>query len=264
MYFDKGETMSFGDAFDGYCVIHAPLIVPERRTWFEREFDRVGVTNYTVIEAKKVDGSDPRIKNYRVDYGADLLSLIDAQKSCIDLARKRGWKSVAILEDDVIFKDNFEPLWEEVEADVTRSDWGMLNPYRQRGKAIHESPHEKTKLIPIVFNRATHCVIIRSHAYPRFLSSLKHCEEKGFPADFIYEYFVEHCNGKLVATNKNLVGQKNSFKSTLKNTSFWSNPFGLDIHYACFNSTRSLLDRILVSLIPYVKKLIRSIKRVFK
>lgn len=256
--------MSFSDTFDGYCVIHAPHVTPERREWFERELKRVGVHNYTVIEAKHVDTSDPRATKYRADNAVALLSLIDAQKSCIDLAGNRGWESVAIFEDDVIFRDSFEILWKEVEVEVKRSDWEMLNLFSARSELLYESPRKKTKLIPIGFNRLTHCVIVRANAYLKYLESLRYCEEMGFPADFIYEYFTGHCNGKLMATSKNLAGQKNSFKSSLQNVSSWNNPFGAGTHYGCFKSTGSLSGYCLIALIHSIKKKFRGLKQTFQ
>ena len=41
--------------FDGYCVIHAEHSAADRREWFEHELKRVGVNDYTIVAAPKID-----------------------------------------------------------------------------------------------------------------------------------------------------------------------------------------------------------------
>ena len=57
--------MAFGNLFDGYCMVHAEHATSERRPWFEKELHRVGIDNYTVINAPQYTDDDPRVLRFK-------------------------------------------------------------------------------------------------------------------------------------------------------------------------------------------------------
>ena len=172
--------MSFGDSFDGYCVIYAPFADSHRRKHFEAELNRLGVRELTRIEAKRVDPDDPRLAPYINSHNpAGLLSLTDAIKATLHHALEKGWESVVIMESDVLFRKNFNRLWEEVEPEIKSSAWDLLTLYRRPGIFIIEPALEKTRLLPMTDNAACHCVIIRRSCYAPVEAALDYCAQKG-------------------------------------------------------------------------------------
>jgi hypothetical protein len=220
------DEMSFESSFDGFIVIHAPLICPERRAYFERELDRVGIEEYSVIEAKATNPDDPRLIHYAGGsnsesrlYSGRMLSLIDNFLAAIDTAQQAGWRSVVIFEDDIAFRSNFERLWSGVEREVNDNDrWGVLTLHRitTEGRFLVSEPvWRQTSLVPVFHNLLAQCVIVRRAFYQAFRSSLLECVDRGYPDDFFYGIFATLNKGRLYATNRNLTGQAKNLASTL-------------------------------------------------
>jgi hypothetical protein len=206
----------FAASFGGFAVLHAAFLHPERRQHFERELNRVGVEQFTVIETRRVEDSDPRLRHY-AGRANGLLSLIDGFLAAIDLAESKDWRSVVILEDDIVFRPAFTRQWSAVEPQVESEDWGVLTLHRtpRSGSLLACDPLFGTRLIPIRHNQLAHCVIVRKAFYQRFRESLLTCIERGYPADFFYGVFSDLYPRHLFATNRNLTGQA-PFKSSLQ------------------------------------------------
>jgi hypothetical protein len=233
--------MSFGNIFDGYCVIHAPFVCAERRPWFERELARVGVKDYTVVEAQPISDADPRLSGYTA--GRAVLSALDAVDAVIALAEEKAWQHVVFMEDDVIFRRRFAKLWDEVEAEVQRSDWDVLCLYRipSRGAVIRE-PRGRTTVVPLLDAILMHCVVYRESSYRRVRESLQHCVGRGWPPDFFYGYFTREYGGKVKATSRNLAGQMN-FRSSIQER--WTRG---PTFYSKFRTSRSWPEYVLLHL----------------
>ena len=136
--------MSFGQLFDGYCLIHASRLVPERRKWFGKELQRVGVNNYSIVNAVEIEDGDKRLENFCQQPKSGVqLSLALSLKMCIDIARRNQWKSLVILEDDIVFRQEMSQWWLEVEHEVCDAGWDLLFLYRWLNYSIesNESVH---------------------------------------------------------------------------------------------------------------------------
>jgi hypothetical protein len=208
--------MAFANCFDGFVVIHAAFIHPQRRPHFECELKRVGIHEFSVIKTRSVTDADVRLSNY--SFGANgLLSLIDGFLSSIKLAESSRWKSIVIMEDDIVFRHDFSRHWSSIEAELSRFDWGVLTLHRASpdGKLLVREPIFGTRLIPLQNNIRTHCVIVRSAFYRAFAESLQACIERGWPSDFFYGIFSYWNPHNLFATNRNLTGQCGSMVSSL-------------------------------------------------
>lgn len=209
--------MSFQSSFDGIVVLHAAFLYPERRQHFEAELHRIGVTRHHVLHTKPVTEEDERLRRY-TGRACGLLSLTDGFLSAIDMAASNGWTSVAILEDDILFRRSFVRLWEDVEPQIHTTQWGVLTLHRMPtdGSFLIEEPtFSKTGLVPVVHNTLNHCVIVRSGYYEAFRASLYHCIDRGYPCDFFYGIF-SHLNPlRLYSTNRQLTGQAGNLESGL-------------------------------------------------
>jgi len=229
--------MSFGNSFGGFCVIHAPFACPERRPLFENELKRVGINKFNVIEAKPVPDTDFRLSKYRPKSNG-VLSLIDAVKSAIEFAKKQQWDSLVIFEDDIIFRNNFLKLWQDVEEDVNKRNFSIMALHRRsaNNKLITvEKYFQKNKLVPLIHNMGTQCVIVNEESYDRLIEALDICIEKGWPYDFFYGV-TDSLGCRLIATSKNLAGQKGGLKSTLQGSNVRNN------FYSSFFSCRTLIE----------------------
>lgn len=208
--------MSFGIVFDGYCVIHAPFATAARRVSFEVEFQRVGVQNFVIIEAEKIDDKDKRLKNFASNESTQraILSLHDAHRKCIEYAQKKCWQSVAIFEDDIVFRDSFDQLWEEVEEEVLKCEWEVLFLYRWQSKHLKE-PSKKVTLLPIDFTFCAHAYVVRSSAFDLFKESIDLAAANGKAVDdgITFQSLKSH-SCRVVATSRNLAGQ-GMFKSSV-------------------------------------------------
>jgi hypothetical protein len=198
-------------------MIHAAFLLPERRGHFEPELKRVGIERFEVVETKPVGDCDERLKKYKMP-AKSLLSLTDGFLAAIDLAESAGWESVVMMEDDIVFRKQFDRYWSEVEADVRNSDWGVLILHRTRrdGRFLIAEPFfDRTRLVPLVHNTGTQCVIVRKAYYGAFRESIFECIDRGYPCDFFYGIF-DHLNpSRLFATNRNLTGQAAGVPSVL-------------------------------------------------
>jgi hypothetical protein len=210
--------MSFSDSFDRYFVIHSAQLNPERSGNFCAELARVGIGTYEIVCPLLIQKNDPRLAAYG-GGGPKLVSLIDCFERAIEIAENRSLKSVVIFEDDIIFRRNFEQLWNQVEAKVHSTDWDVLVLHRSStdaGSPVIESPRRMTDLVKIRHNTLTHCVILRERAYTKFRRALQYCIKMGYPADFFFGAFTHEDDGTIYATTKNLSGQGGGLVSGLQ------------------------------------------------
>ncbi len=214
--------MAFGDLFDGYCLIHAEHATKERRPWFEKELHRVGIDHYTVINAPQITDDDPRVLRFaklenerkkQTRSVAARISLADARIACLKFARSNKWRNVVIMEDDIIFRQEFTEWWAESESNVVEMNWDILFLYRS-GIVEHKG---KTHLIRIPGTIRTHCYIVRESHYEIYERAIRNSIWKGRSVDTktTYKFLKEHCKCKIFATSRNLAGQSAAFKSSI-------------------------------------------------
>lgn len=245
--------MSFNNFFGGFCVIHAPFVCAERKPYFENELQRIGIDKFHIIEARPVLDSDFRLLKYRPKSNG-VLSLIDAAKSCIEFAKKEKWDSLVIFEDDIIFRKNFSKLWEQIENEAKESKFSIMSLHRRGADnrlITVEKFFQRNKILPLIHNMGTQCVIVKRESYDKLLEALDICIEKGWPYDFFYG--VSGSLGcKLVATSKNLAGQRGGIKSTLQGSSVRNN------FYSSFFSCRTFIEYIPLWIYYSIKNKLRK------
>ena len=216
-------NMAFGNLFDGYCVIHAEHATSERRPWFEQELKRVGVDRYTVVKAPIIDDDDPRVIRFAKKESerkkssrsvSARVSLADAQIACLNLARSNKWRNVVIMEDDIIFRQQFAKWWAEAEPGVAKFNWDILFLYHH---CISSEPQGETHLYRIRGTLRTHCYVVREQHYKIYERAIRHSTWKGKTVDTstTYNFLRINSNCRIVATSRNLAGQCAKFKSSI-------------------------------------------------
>ncbi|MCZ8195824.1 MAG: hypothetical protein ACK5XZ_15310 [Hyphomonadaceae bacterium] len=219
--------MSFSSSFDGFVVVHAAFLVPERRDYFEKEFARVGLQDYHVIETQPVTADDPRL-DYYSGKANGILSLIDGFLAAIDLAESSNWNSLVIFEDDIIFSTKFVEYWQNFEPELSRTNWGVITLHRTPPSNVYvqSAPAGKvTKLVVTDQNTACQCVIVKREYFQEFRRSILEGIERGFPVDFFYGIFSHHNPSRYLASDRNLTGQRGGFKSSLQGNNIKRNKF---------------------------------------
>ncbi|MFA6599598.1 MAG: glycosyltransferase family 25 protein [Candidatus Omnitrophota bacterium] len=210
--------MSFGHVFDGYCVIHSPHVTGNRRRHFEAELSRVDVRNYAVMEAPTIDDQDSRLLQYHRKkklHAKRMLSLSEAHIKCVELAEINGFENVVIMEDDIVFRNEFYAWWQEVEGEITQIDWDVLFLYRWGTKLLTE-PTGRVTLIPITHNICMHCFVVRENIYLVYKAAIHNTIQKGHAVDSVTTLdFLRQNNVRFFATTRNLAGQAGGFSSSV-------------------------------------------------
>jgi len=86
-----------------------------------------------------------------------------------------------------------------------------------------EESRTKTTLVPIQATRCAHCFVIREGFYSIFQDALDYCVQNGSGTDiFTFPYLNRH-NCRIVATSKNLAGQRGNFRSSTGDKNFRQN-----------------------------------------
>ena len=196
--------------FDGALVIHAPRVVPERRASFERELRSIGIDRFEIVEAVETDEQLRQKYDYRRPAFQDsvrALSLLLTLHRAIDRAQSRGWDSVLLLQDDVIFRKGFAEHWRDVEQQVRKREWDLLYFYRWYFRPIRE-PRGKARLVPIDHTLCSHCFGMRSEVFDAYKDVLKSTIAAGEIEDSAVTFELLREKGfRILATSRNLAGQ---------------------------------------------------------
>lgn len=236
--------MSFGRFCDGYLVLHAPHLSPERLPLVKNELERVGVDKYSIRQPEVVTEEELARSKYQ---RAATLSVLKSLVSCIEFARQSEWRRFIFMEDDVQFRTNFSRLWPSVEASLEGKDWGLLTLFRwptvPGEYIVKERFFAPAEAVAIRHNICGHAIIIQSNFYETVIEALNLCVNNGWPADFMYGILTGTHYGQVLATNKNLAGQRGGLVSLVqerykRNLS----------HYASFRSSITSLDYHLVNM----------------
>ncbi len=208
--------------FDGYCVVHAEHCTSDRREWFEQELKRVGINDYTIVAAPKIEDSDSRLVRFKTKRRRKLrekikakeksrASLFDAVNKCIDIAKSKNWKHVVIIEDDIIFRKNFSARWSEVESEVSDYNWDVLFLCRRGAYQIELGA--PTRLIQIKSTPRTNCFVVREEYFSVYQDA--RAIDVGGRRDSRKTFrYLRKNNCRIFSTSQNLSGQKGGFKSS--------------------------------------------------
>lgn len=196
--------------FDDALMVHASHLVPERRASFERELSRVGIHSFEVVDAVVVDEALREQYNYTRpphQNSVHALSLLLTMDKAIETAQSRGLKSVLMMQDDIVFREEFDEQWRSIKDEVLQTDWDMLFFYRWYSEAIVEPPGS-IRLVPIEHTLCSHCIGIKADIFSAYRSVLRSVIEANEMDDTVATFKMLRDRGiRLYATNRNLAGQ---------------------------------------------------------
>lgn len=146
-----------GKLFEGAFVINLPERV-DRKCNMDYQLAKVGITD-------SVEWL-PAIKHRYGMVGCSLSHL-----ECVKLAKQRGWKTVLIFEDDVIFTKHFETSYERSFAQLQTKDWAV---YHLGAMLMNICRQVESNLLQIGYNWAAHAVAIHERAYDFIINNYDH------------------------------------------------------------------------------------------
>jgi len=140
------------------------------------------------------------------------VSLFEAVQKCIDIAKSKKWRNVVLIEDDIIFRENFLAQWSEVESEVSDYNWDILFLYRRTGYQIELGA--PTRLIQIQSTPRTHCFVV-SEEYFSVYQDARAIDVGGRRDSRKTFRYLRKNNCRIFSTSRNLAGQKGGFKSSI-------------------------------------------------
>lgn len=172
---------------------------PDRLVYIKEELKRVGINDYEVFEG--VDG-------ILLDYNTSLLKgeigIHETHLRILKDAVKNGYKDILILEDDVVFTDEYETSNELIEN--LPENWDFI--YFGGNHLYGKTPEEHDDLfLKLNFTVALHCVGIRSNIFELLINSLE--KDKNKQVDGIYASLHSKLNA--FSPKKNIAKQRPDF-----------------------------------------------------
>ena len=144
------------------------------------------LTKYGIL-AERFNAIDAKELNLKPWMGC-LLSNLEIIKT----AKERGFKNILILEDDVIFNDNFDDLFNSYINQVP-NNWDML--YLSGNHNEHSGCHVNKisdNVIKCFITYSTHSFAINSSVYDLIINYLTNDQTK--PVDVLYTDIQRMCN----------------------------------------------------------------------
>ncbi|MBN9614111.1 MAG: hypothetical protein BGO25_03595 [Acidobacteriales bacterium 59-55] len=127
------------------------------------------------------------------------LGLTQSHSAVIETARQRGYTSVLILEDDVIFRDDFHDRWASIFSRIQPLTYDLLYFYDWHGTEQNGDP----RLVNISGTLCTHAYAVSSRYYATYLLALQNYQQLGAVDQILLRLPAEKW-----AIVPNLVGQR--------------------------------------------------------
>lgn len=146
-----------GKIFEGAFIINLDRRV-DRWSLVSVQLERAGIKD--VVERL------PAIEHRYGMVGCSLSHL-----ECVKRAKERGWKSVLIFEDDIVFKENFEAVHPRVIDQLDqRKNWSI---FHFGAMLMNMCTLVDENLIKMGYNWAAHALVIRENAYDHIINNYK-------------------------------------------------------------------------------------------
>lgn len=155
------------------------------------ELTRVGIETERFPAIIDAEGND----NIR----AAEVGLTLSHCAIVELASQRKYKSVLILEDDVIFRDDFPDRWASILPRIEFLTYDLFYFYDWQGPQQNGDP----RLVNIPGTLCTHAYAVSSRYYPAYLEALRSYRHLGAIDQILLRLPAEKW-----ATVPNLVGQR--------------------------------------------------------
>lgn len=137
-----------GKIFEGAIIINLDNR-PDRWALASIELTKAGISE--LVERL------PAIKHRYGMVGCSLSHL-----ECVKIAKQRGWKSVLIFEDDIVFTSNFEACHSRALEQLQKHHWSV---FHFGAMLMNMCKQVDTNLLKVGYNWAAHALAIHSQAY---------------------------------------------------------------------------------------------------
>jgi GR25 family glycosyltransferase involved in LPS biosynthesis len=202
------------DAFDHAFVIN-----------LDRDTQRYSLVKQRLkdvqIDAERFSAIVPTDKGAYESIGAR--GCTESHMGCVQIARDRGYQSVLILEDDVIFRRNFRKLWQRLLPMIRAVEYSLLYFYDWSQLSLTWF-HLRIK--PIHGTYCAHAYVVHHTYYDRMLELYAHNAGVGKTLD---DFVFTSSSGRIFAPTYNLAGQ-DAGTSRLKN-------YAKDIRWSAHSKT---------------------------
>lgn len=126
-----------------------------------------------------------------------------AHLSAVREARLRGYKSVVIIEDDIIFQHNFHKLWPNVIPQIAGLDYELFYLYRWARRDTFTCP---VQVVQIKRTLCTHFYAMHCSFYEKCIAAIEGQLRRAWPRPI--DWLLHLHAHKIYATSYNLVGQR--------------------------------------------------------
>ncbi len=140
------------------------------------------------INAERFDAVDYKKLNLKLPWMGCLLSNLEVIKH----SKEKGFNSILILEDDILFNDKLEELFNEYITQVP-DNWDMLYLSGNHNQHCgYHSNYISENVIKCTLTYSTHSFAIKSSVYDLIIDYLTNNQTQ--PVDVLYTHIQNICN----------------------------------------------------------------------
>ena len=206
---------------DHIYICHWTKLV-ERKTHILQQLDLLDVNNFSFVELYDKDtlNKDEIKKEYPVVFNLTKrdkrylklseISLLLKHCWCLKDARKKDYESIMILEDDVVFENNFVELFNNYKEQLPKN-WDCCWVGSCCG--IHTITIENINVYPAKTSRCCHCYILSKNGINKILKEIKNINEG---IDWYYNDIIDKLNLNCFWFEPSLAEQSKKFTTTVQ------------------------------------------------
>jgi glycosyl transferase family 25 len=139
---------------------------PDRWESVQKQFQKHGIKNVERFSA--VDGNSIKVNN-QINLLPGEIGCLLSHLEIVKKAKEQGLKNYLVLEDDVIFRDDFSKLYERFNKQIPE-DWNMVY---LGGNNVIDHPVKISENVFKIYNTyAIHAVIVKDTLYDYLIEML--------------------------------------------------------------------------------------------
>ena len=165
------------------------------------------------IVAERISGAFPLEKGPFKSKGAR--GCTESHERAVKIAKERGYKSILIFEDDVIFRNNFLKLWAPLKTKLSSLDYDLFYFYdwgrcdSGKGGIVNDlfdwtKRQRNIDILSIKSTLCTHAYAVNSCFYDKMLTIFAENGGVGKTVDRLFDA----ANARIYAPSINLAGQE--------------------------------------------------------
>lgn len=194
----------------------------ERKINILQQLHSIGVNNFSFVELYDKDHLDkteiekeyPNVfkltKRDKRYLKLSEISLLLKHCWCLKNAKEKNYESIMILEDDVVFENNFVELFNSYKKQLP-IDWDIL--WTGTCCNLHANKNSNKNIFKMNGSRCTHSFILSKNGIDKILKEIKNIDEA---IDWYYNDIIERLNLNNYWAEPPLAYQSINYKSTIQ------------------------------------------------